>query len=408
MKTNICRFLLWLIFIPSGLYAQNGISVFVSPSGNDKATGSFEAPFLTLDRAIERVKEVRKTNAIKPISILLRKGTYYLNRPLNITPDEASKGKVLSVGAYNHEKVILSGGEKLNLKWEPYRDGIMKAKLNAGKTFDQLFINGKLQILARYPDYDPSILPWHGYAADAISPDRLKKYKHPEGAYIHRMHSGLWGSYHFMIEKVDETGKATLVGGYQMNRNNNGFHPRFNFIENVFEELDAPGEWYYNRTEGVLYYKPVQGIDLAKAIIEVPVFENIMTIKGTIEKPVSNVTVSGITFKHTLRTFMKTREQLLRSDWAIDRQGALLIEGAEKVKVENCDFDSPGGNAIFINNYNRNVTISGNHIHGAGATGVNLVGSPNAVRSAAFEYREFVKWSEMDTIKGPKTDEYLL
>ena len=101
-------------------------------------------------------------------------------------------------------------------------------------SFDQLFLNGKQQILARYPDYDASILPWHGYAADAISPERLKKYKHPEGAFIHRMHSGLWGSYHFMIEKVDENGVPTLVGGYQMNRNNNGFHPKFNFIENLY------------------------------------------------------------------------------------------------------------------------------------------------------------------------------
>ncbi|MDP4290146.1 MAG: PDZ domain-containing protein [Bacteroidota bacterium] len=407
MHTSVFRFILMVALIPSGLFAQNSISVFVSPNGNDKATGSKDAPFATIDRALEKVRTVRTGKADEPVSILLRQGTYYIDKPLVITPEETSTGKgSLQITAYNNEKVIISGGERLNLKWEPYRDGIMKAKLQPGKSFDQLFINGKAQILARYPDYDLNVLPWHGYAADAISPERLKKYKHPEGAFIHRMHSGLWGSYHFVIDKVDENGMPVLTGGYQMNRNNNGFHPKFNFIENVFEELNAPGEWFYDRTEGILYYKPVQGVDLSKAVVEVPVLENILNLKGTREKPVSNVNISGITFMHTLRTFMKTKEQLLRSDWAIYRQGALMIEGAEKVAVTDCEFDSPGGNAIFINNYNRNVLIARNHIHGAGATGVNLVGDPKAVRSPAFEYREFVSFAEMDTAVGPKTPDY--
>jgi hypothetical protein len=410
MKSSILRLLLCLIIFPAGLFAQivdDAQTFYISPGGNDKAKGSIDAPFASVQRALDEVKIIRKRDSSQAIMILLRQGTYYLKKPLLITSEEASGNKTpLTITNFFKEKVILSGGEKLNLKWEPYKDGILKAKLAPGKSFDQLFVNGKQQILARYPDYDASILPWHGYAADAISPERLKKYKHPEGAFIHRMHSGLWGSYHFMIEKVDENGVPTMVGGYQMNRNNNGFHPKFNFIENVFEELNAPGEWFYDKQEGVLYYKPFQGIDMSKAVIEVPVFENILTIKGTKNKPVSNVSVQGIIFMHTLRTFMKTKEQLLRSDWAIYRQGALLIEGAEEVKIFNCDFDSPGGNAIFLNDYCRNVAIFGNHIYDAGASGVNVVGNPKAVRSPAFEYREFVPFKEMDTVVGPKNNDY--
>jgi hypothetical protein len=413
MKSSIIRLLLCLIIFPTGLFAQivkDAITVnafYVSPGGNDRAKGSADAPFASVQRALDQVKIIRKSDSTQAVMILLRQGTYYLGKPLVITPEEASKNKTqLIITSFYNEKVILSGGERLNLKWEPYKDGILKAKLAPGKSFDQLFVNGKQQILARYPDYDASILPWHGYAADAISPERLKKYKHPEGAFIHRMHSGLWGSYHFMIEKVDENGVPTMVGGYQMNRNNNGYHPKFNFIENVFEELNAPGEWFYDKKEGVLYYKPVQGIDMAKAVIEVPVLENIMTLKGTMEQPVYFVSLFGIKFMHTLRTFMKTKEQLLRSDWAIYRQGALMIDGADRVVVDNCEFDSPGGNAIFISNYNRNITIKGNHIQGAGASGVNVVGSPKAVRSPAFEYREFVPFNEMDTVVGPKTNDY--
>ena len=97
---------------------------------------------------------------------------------------------------------------------------------------------------------------------------------------------------------------------------------------------------------------------------------------------------------------------MLRSDWAIYRQGALLIEGADGVNIVNWDFDTPGGNAIFINNYCQNITIYGNHIWGAGASVVYVVGSPNAVRSPSFKYREFVKCSKMDTDVGPKTRDF--
>ena len=50
---------------------------------------------------------------------------------------------------------MLSGGSKLELDWQPYRDGIFQAKTPAGLEIDQLFIDGKAQRMARYPNYDP-------------------------------------------------------------------------------------------------------------------------------------------------------------------------------------------------------------------------------------------------------------
>jgi len=44
--------------------------------------------------------------------------------------------------------------------------------------FDQLFVNGVRQIMARYPNYDPAKkdVPYRGSAADAISPERVAKW----------------------------------------------------------------------------------------------------------------------------------------------------------------------------------------------------------------------------------------
>src|ERR1035437_10292883 len=152
MKSSIIRLLLCLIIFPTGLFAQivdDAQTFYISPGGNDKAKGSVEAPFASVQRALDEVNIIRKSYSTQAIMILLRQGTYYLKKPLVITSELASKNKTpLIITSFYKEKVILSGGEKLNLKWEPYKDGILKAKLAPGKSFDQLFVNGKQQILA--------------------------------------------------------------------------------------------------------------------------------------------------------------------------------------------------------------------------------------------------------------------
>src|SRR5690606_4256947 len=47
-----------------------------------------------------------------------------------------------------------------------------------------------------------------------------------------------------------------------------------------------------------------------------------------------------------------------------------------------------------------------NHIYDIGASAIAFVGNPDAVRSPAFQYSEFVPWSEMDYTAGPKSDNY--
>ena len=61
---------------------------------------------------------------------------------------------------------------------------------------------------------------------------------------------------------------------------------------------------------------------------------------------------------------------------------------------------------FFLSNYNRDVSITNNHIHDIGASGVSFVGSAEAVRSPSFQYGEFVALDQMDTIVGPKTNTY--
>ena len=219
------------------------------------------------------------------------------------------------------------------------------------------------------------------------------------------MHSREWGGYQYSIEGKDAKGELILKGGFQNNRQM-GMHHTYRMVENIFEELDAEGEWYFDKETHTLYFYPPRELDLQTALFEVPQAENLFILKGKPRSPVRHVSVDHLELTQTLRTFMKTNEPLLRSDWKIYRGGALIIENAEKCSVNGCYLHDIGGNAIFFSNYNRNHRVSQNHITRIGASAVCFVGSPDAVRSPLFEYGKSQTWEQMDKGTGPLTPDY--
>ena len=399
-KTHYYIYLLLLVLISS---CQKDNSLYISPNGDDTNSGTMDKPFATIEKALEAARQ----NKDKNFTVFLREGNYYLDKPVIFTPEDSrSNATSLTIRPYMGEKVTISGAKKLTaLNWAVYEDKIMKTNVPQGITFDQLFINGQLQHMARYPDYNPDILHYNGIAADAIAPERVHKWSNPAGGYIHASHRHEWGGYHWIIKGKNDKNELELEGGWQNNRLM-GMHPERRFVENIFEELDAPGEWFYDKQTNVLYFYPPQNLNLATAILETPQISCLFEFKGSETNPVENIHIEGVEFTHTLRTFMETREQLLRSDWAIYRMGAILMEGAGNCSVKKCFFNTVGGNAVFFSNYNRHNEVSGCHIADAGANGVCFVGDPAAVRSPSFEYKEFVPLEEIDRETGPKTNNY--
>ncbi len=387
-----------------GLHAQ-AADIHVSPSGKDSNPGSAEAPFASLSKARDAARKMAGKEAV---TIHVADGIYHLPETLAFLPeDSGTKEHPVVWRAVNEGKAILSGGRKLKLEWKPWRDKISMATTPAGMTIDQLFIDGGRQHMARYPDHNPAAktAAYQGFAADATSNERAARWANPTGGYIHAMHKARWGGYHYRITGKNPDGSLAYEGGWQNNRQM-GMHKAFRMVENIFEELDAPGEWFHNAQSNTLYFKPHPGTDLAKASIEVVELAHLVEFQGSLEKPVRFIQLQGFAFRHTARTFMNTREPLLRSDWAIYRGGAVTLTGTEDVQVLDCTFDQPGGNAVFVNNYNRRALIRGCHIHDAGASGVCFVGDPAAVRNPLFEYGQSQDLKTIDRTPGPKTENY--
>lgn len=392
------------LFAFTTLFAQPEVRLYVSPTGSDNAPGTIEHPFATLDKAWQTAENLPRTQAI---TIYCREGIHYLSAPIRITSKTSGSPECpIRFLAYPGEHATISTSKRLkNLHWTAYKGRILQTSIKENLIFDQLFVNGQQQPMARYPNRDIKTAIFHGYSADAIASEHISRWQNPTRGFIHAMHSREWGGYQYIIKGKTAQGELILGGGYQNNRQM-GMHPEYRMVENIFEELDSEGEWYFDATSKILYFYPPEDMNLETAIFETPQSESIFILQGDKENPVKNVELKELELTQTLRTFMKTEEPLLRSDWKIYRGGAILVENAEDCNITDCYIHHIGGNAIFFSNYNRRHTVQKNHIAHIGASAICFVGSPQAVRSPLFEYGESQNWEKIDHTPGPLTNNY--
>src|SRR5262249_53875429 len=155
-----------------------------------------------------------------PVTIELAAGTYYLSEPLVLGADDSGTDQApITYTAAPGAKAVVSGGTRLDLKWRPYKGAILQADVPAAKDssldIDVFFADGGRQRRARYPNYDPKPRPFGGTAADAISPERVRRGADPIGAYVHALHRHEWGDFHYRVTGSDAQGNLTLEGGWQ-------------------------------------------------------------------------------------------------------------------------------------------------------------------------------------------------
>ncbi|CAF4707697.1 unnamed protein product [Rotaria sp. Silwood2] len=162
-------------------------TVFVDDAfGNDTSNGTIDHALKTIVGALSLTRRIRAMYGNNvTLCITLRGGTYYFGA--NATTRSSQIGVValtsndsnLIIENYQDERVVLSGGIRLNLQWSVY------AKLSNGGTimkslvppeinldeFNELYIDDRRAIVAKYPNGDPSTQGLYakqpGFAFDA-------------------------------------------------------------------------------------------------------------------------------------------------------------------------------------------------------------------------------------------------
>ena len=378
---------------------------YVSPNGSDSWSGRLpepsedgrDGPFATITRARDAIRELKRREGLRrPVVVMIRGGVYYLDEPLVFTPeDSGTEGCPVVYQAYPGETPVISGGRPL--------EGFRVEELGGRKVwvatipearrgewyFRQLFVNGERRHRPRLPRegfYRVKSVP--GY-------ERLEELGLFEGSDQFICHEGDVRSWrnlrdvevvilHFWVEeripirefnpernlvKLARRTIFVLREGWARE------YPRY-YVENVFEALSEPGEWYLDRATGKLYYLPMPGEEPGEAVVVAPQLKwRLIEFRGDpgSGKYVEHIILRGLVFECT------DWDYVLSTQAAVLVPGAIYMEGARHCAIEGCVIRHVGGYAIEVGRGCSDIRVVGNEIYDVGAGGVK-VGTPEIPR----------------------------
>ena len=371
---------------------------FVATDGSDDNPGTKEKPFATLAKAQEAVRRLVAAGLKADVTVLIRGGTYQLDRPLAFGPeDSATETAAITYAACPAEKVIVSGGRKI-AGWQPAEGKIWTAgvpKVKEGEWYPrQLYVNGRRAVRARTSGKDEDTVYYELSAAElskdlrrytiSFAPGVLAEWRNI--ADVEVMAAGNWAINRKRLESVDvKAGVAVLAPphavGHSAIRPGKG---RWCYFENARELLDRPGEWYLDRRTGVLSYWPLPGEDMTGAETVVPVLRRLLEVTGRPGQAVRNLHFKGISFEHTnwplpdlgylgIQACHHTIGKEWKRPWG-RIPAAVRWEYAEQCSLEDGTLAHLGGCGIELVTGCRGNLVRGNHVFDVSGNGVMLSG----------------------------------
>jgi hypothetical protein len=177
-------------------------------------------------------------------------------------------------------------------------------------------------------------------------------------------------------------------GGYQEARGSGVNAGQRFYIENVLEELDTPGEWFYDAGAGQLFLFPnVSMAALAAADVAVPVLDAVVVINGTAGGPfATDIALLDVEVTHSRVTFLEQYEVPSGGDWSVHRGAAVVVQDAERVAIAGATFTATGGNAVLFSNHVKDSNITDCEFARTGDSAVVFLGGTNGVDGSAPTY----------------------
>ncbi|MEI6196950.1 MAG: right-handed parallel beta-helix repeat-containing protein, partial [Verrucomicrobiota bacterium] len=285
------------------------------------------------------------------------------------------------------EPVVLEGGRRIS-GWKKYDDKLWVATLlgaaNGQWKFRQLFVNGQQRVLARIPNAG-FLRVADAYRKPGGRHQPSQKFQSAPGDIradwlnltdIEVVVFHFWTDSHLMIKSVD-TQSNIVTFAYPANKvftDDNTTNGARYIVENVFEGLDSPGEWYLNRRTGQLFYYPMPGEDMAKAEVVAPFAPALVRLEGD---PAKRRFVEHLRFQNL--GFAYSKFELPPGD-SNSRQGsasvpaAITLRGARTCAFEQCRIFNLGTFAFDVKEGCSDNQFVGNEIANIAAGGFRVNG----------------------------------
>lgn len=349
-------------------------SFYVASNGNDLWTGTIttpnlsgnDGPFATLQRARNAIREVRKNGYKGAFEVLVRGGIYQIDETFILGPEDfGTESHPLVFKAFSNEHPLLCGTRKIN-DFKPYKGQIFKADVKGtaleANNVRQVFADGKRQVLARFPNFDFGN-PIEGgflYVENIAEEGSKRAFKYQDGS-VHKWANpqdaevviysrpNYWNDI-IPIREIDWNNHVITLSqnaSYDIKPGN-----RY-YLQNILEELDSPGEWYFDRHEKILYFWPPNETSLQS--VSFPVLNRIIEIKGTKDsRTPSDIRFQGFTLEGCVGS-------------------AIVVSEAKRTVIAGCTISYAGDHGIEIQGGSEN-TVIGNNVYEVGGSGIIISG----------------------------------
>lgn len=339
----------------------DAIQLFVSPDGDDGASGTLEQPLATLEGAKNKVAQVKGT---KPVVVNFLEGDYRFTEAVEFTKkDSGTQAGPITYKAYNGAKVRFLGSARIDEKQihvikdqktlnrmvpEAYgKVGLIDLGVQGISSFtlpdttfsatddfvspydggSKIYIDGKEELVATYPNNYDEMRIAEGYndlgvykeatwTVGADIKDRIARWEGAQNAFVRgRFIHG----YRHEINSVKEFNAKDRTITCNTTKTGAGKGDPYQ-VYNLYEEIDIPGEFYIDTKKKQLYYYPsknLEGVELSVSVIPDGIH-----ITGS-----QYLNFEGISFEEFTR-------------YGID------ISKSEYINILNCTFKNIGNTAV--------------------------------------------------------------
>jgi hypothetical protein len=376
------------------------LTFYVALNGNDRWSGRLPAPnaagtdgpFASLEGARDALRRARAGSS-GAATVNLRAGAYRLERTFSLeAQDGGAKGALVVYRAYRDEEVRLVGGQEVK-GWQPVTDAailerldpaarghVLQTDLRAQGVTDygkltprgfgrpntpaalELFYQDIPMTLARWPNGDEwATIKGAPKGAEGgvftYEGDRPARWTKAEDAWVHGYWTYDWADTYEKVASIDPATHeiATLpphgVYGYSPGR-------RF-YALNLLEELDTPGEYYLNRTTGILYFWPPAPIEDSRTVVsllEAP----LVAIRNA-----ASIQLRGLILEATRGAGIEITDcrdcQLAGCKVRNIGTDGINISGGRGCGVQSCDIYNTGDSGVHIGGGDRQTLTPGGH-----------------------------------------------
>lgn len=389
-------------FFPIESYSKK-VDIYISPQGSDSNSGAKESPLKSLEKATEIARSVHRKTPGEPVTVYVEDGIYQLENPVIFTFDDSgNETNPFIVRASGNGTPVFKGSRKLKnwqvlenpdklkilpteVKGKIYVTNLKEAGItNYGDPIapgkrPELFCNGQLQTLARWPNSDftkaglvkgatelpPTFMKRRGTKEGVFGyvDPRQNRWANEKEACLGGYWFWDWSDEFQKVSKVDTISKTLFLAEPY---HNYGYKDSLRYFgTNLFCEIDRPGEWYLDRAEGQLYWYPPVDLNLAKAEVSLSVFNAPFMIEL---KNCSYVTLQGLSFEES-------------------RGSAVSITGGKKCLINDCRFERFGRDGIHIEGGSEHG-VSGCLIRTLGFRGIEIKGGDRKTLTASNDFIE--------------------